>query len=465
MEPLFEHRMEFAGIETRVLELEGTGDPFMLFHGWSDSADTWRHVLDLLARNDRRAIAVDLPGFGTADPLAAGPMLPQLDAFGAEAVAYAAADIRPARGRSRARRAAAARRGRAGRARGRRRAVVVGNSLGGCLALRLAQQRSVGGVEVARCVALAPAGLEMAPWFRLIERDPVLRGLLALPVPLPGRALQEVVGRVYGALAFAHPRAVEPGVARAFARHHPDRAAVARLLASGRRLLPELRDCFELSEIECPVQLIWGDRDRMVYASGAERVLSEVADARLELLEDTGHCPQIERCERVVELLLGDAGVAASRLTRRRAPSADATRRAPPTPPVRAHLPDFPRDGPDSHAGAAERGRRQRLRPRHARRAGGPAAAAVGDRRRGPQRTVRRYLRPGEPAGSAAAEASRPPVLLVPPLAAPATCFDLRRGCSVAEHLLAAGHRPTSSTTARSTSATATSASSTGSTR
>ena len=29
----------------------------------------------------------------------------------------------------------------------------------------------------------------------------------------------------------------------------------------------------------------------------------------------------------------------------------------------------------------------------------------------------------------------RTPVLLVPPLAAPGACFDLRRGCSVAEHL------------------------------
>src|SRR5436305_10463280 len=31
------------------------------------------------------------------------------------------------------------------------------------------------------------------------------------------------------------------------------------------------------------------------------------------------------------------------------------------------------------------------------------------------------------------------PVLLVPPLAAPALCFDLRRGCSVAEHLVESG--------------------------
>ena len=69
-----------------------------------------------------------------------------------------------------------------------------------------------------------------------------------------------------------------------------------------------------------------------------------------------------------------------------------------------------------------------------------PLPSAIVDE--GPQRTVRRYLRPGERAGGGAAAPTRPPVLLVPPLAAPATCFDLRRGCSVAEHLIAAGHAP-----------------------
>ena len=61
-----------------------------------------------------------------------------------------------------------------------------------------------------------------------------------------------------------------------------------------------------------------------------------------------------------------------------------------------------------------------------------PTPASIIDE--GPQRTVYRYLR---------SERRRPrgaPVLLVPPLAAPASCFDLRRGCSVAEHLLSRGH-------------------------
>src|SRR2546423_11669151 len=51
-----------------------------------------------------------------------------------------------------------------------------------------------------------------------------------------------------------------------------------------------------------------------------------------------------------------------------------------------------------------------------------------------PQCTVYRYLVPDD---SACREL---PVLLVPPLAAPTLCFDLRRGCSLAEHLLALGH-------------------------
>ncbi len=88
IQPLFEHRRTFAGYETRVLELEGDGVPIVLFHGFADSADTWRQALALIARRGRRAIAVDLPGYGTADPLHNGPILPQLDEFALAAVRY-----------------------------------------------------------------------------------------------------------------------------------------------------------------------------------------------------------------------------------------------------------------------------------------------------------------------------------------------------------------------------------------
>ena len=61
-----------------------------------------------------------------------------------------------------------------------------------------------------------------------------------------------------------------------------------------------------------------------------------------------------------------------------------------------------------------------------------PMPASIIDE--GPQRTVFRYHPHGD--GRAAGGA---PVLLVPPLAAPALCFDLRRGASMVEHLLTAG--------------------------
>jgi polyhydroxyalkanoate synthase subunit PhaC len=51
----------------------------------------------------------------------------------------------------------------------------------------------------------------------------------------------------------------------------------------------------------------------------------------------------------------------------------------------------------------------------------------------GPQRTLSRYDSTRRRRGA--------PVLLVPPLAAPAICFDLRRGCSLAEHLVVGGRR------------------------
>ena len=54
--------------------------------------------------------------------------------------------------------------------------------------------------------------------------------------------------------------------------------------------------------------LVWGDRDRLVFHRGAERVLNTVRGARLELLHGVGHCPQVEAPERFAELLLEFSG-------------------------------------------------------------------------------------------------------------------------------------------------------------
>src|SRR4051794_17355161 len=123
-----ERRLELAGFATRGLEIEGDGAPLVLLHGYADSADTWRRTLDRLARAGRRALALDMPGFGAADRLRPGPVLPQLDDFAAAAVEHVGQP-----------------------------AIVVGNSLGGCVALRIGERADL---DLAGVVPVAPAGLD-----------------------------------------------------------------------------------------------------------------------------------------------------------------------------------------------------------------------------------------------------------------------------------------------------------------
>jgi pimeloyl-ACP methyl ester carboxylesterase len=277
IQPLFEHGLQMAGFDTRALELEGDGPPIVLFHGYADSADTWRQTLDLLARRGQRAIAVDLPGFGTASRLAPDAILPQLDHFAHAVTRYAAG-------------------------RGRTPVIVVGNSLGGCVALRLAERHPA---MLAGIVGAAPAGLEMHRLLHLVQHDPLVRSLVSLPSPVPSALMRAAVARIYCRLALAAPATVDPAVISAFTYHHRRRRRVAEYLDIAHRLIPELRTALALERIRTPLLLIWGDRDRMLLHRGAQKVLEAVPGARLELLPGIGHCPQVEAPGRFTELLLG----------------------------------------------------------------------------------------------------------------------------------------------------------------
>ena len=107
------------------------------------------------------------------------------------------------------------------------------------------------------------------------------------------------MGEVFKRLAFARPAQADGRIVAAMASHHPDRQAVRRLLDTGRRMLPELADCFDLTAVECPVLLIWGTKDRMVNHSGARVISAALPDTEVVLLEGCGHCPQLEETDRV----------------------------------------------------------------------------------------------------------------------------------------------------------------------
>lgn len=271
--------MTLGGVGTRELVLEGSGTPFLLIHGFADSADTWRPLLAELAAAGRGAAAIDLAGFGASDPgELSGEMLPRWDAMVAEAVA----------------RLSAAHDG-AG-------VFIAGNSLGGCLAMRAAQNP---GLPLAGIVPIAPAGLHMARWFPLIESERMLKLLRRSPVPVPELIVREIVGRVYVNLAFADRARATPELVASFTRHLPTVARSTAILEIGRRLLRELESPFDLEAIDCPLLLIWGDRDRMVFTTGAERVLRTVPYSDIEVIVGCGHCPQVEAPKELARILLG----------------------------------------------------------------------------------------------------------------------------------------------------------------
>src|SRR3954469_211840 len=273
MQPLVEYRDTFGGYSTRVLELEGDGPPFVFFHGYADSADTWRLVLDELARRGRRAVAVDLPGFGHADRLTPGrSVLAQHDQFAAGVIDAAGAG-----------------------------AIAVGNSLGGCAVIRAAQRDDLGLTGV---VPVAPAGLGLAPWLDVIETNPIVRGLLLAPAPLPRPLVQAFVGRIYRTIAFAPRAEVDPLVVKTFASHFRDASTVRRYLDTARQVFAELHDPFDFERICVPVLLVWGRRDAMVPHRGSSKLLEAVPGSRLETLDACGHCPQIEDPRGLVELML-----------------------------------------------------------------------------------------------------------------------------------------------------------------
>jgi pimeloyl-ACP methyl ester carboxylesterase len=127
--------------------------------------------------------------------------------------------------------------------------------------------------------------------------------MLRSPLPVPDVAVRAGVARVCRAFAFLRPGDVPGEVVDSFTSHVRSRRDAIRILATGRRLLPELADPFDLGAIACPVLVVWGDSDIMVLSNGAQRVIDEVRGAALEMVELCGHCPQIEATERLAGLL------------------------------------------------------------------------------------------------------------------------------------------------------------------
>ena len=114
------------GVRVNVLEL-GTGKPVLLIHGWSLSHEVWDRQIRVLAEAGHRVLAMDLRGHGTSDAPLTGYDIERLAADGHEVLSAFGASG----------------------------ATVVGWSLGGMTALRMAHTSP----EVAKVVLIASNGV------------------------------------------------------------------------------------------------------------------------------------------------------------------------------------------------------------------------------------------------------------------------------------------------------------------
>jgi 2-hydroxymuconate-semialdehyde hydrolase len=247
------------GLRVRVVEPEddaAAGAPTIVFvHGWACSVYSFRHNLLDVARAGFRAVAVELRGHGESDkPTDASGY--SLHAMGRHLV-----DVLDALGV--------------------KRAVLVGHSMGGAVAVRAALDAPE---RVRGLVLLAPVGfgtIDLMWLVRLATPRPVAP---VLPYVVPRAAVAVALRLAYGRHGRASARDVDeywaPTRAPAFVR------AMRRLLhafewAPGRKE--------ELQRLHVPTLVLFGTRDRLVRPSSAEVYVACAPQARLELVADAGH--------------------------------------------------------------------------------------------------------------------------------------------------------------------------------
>ncbi len=240
----------------------GRGPPVLLVHGLSGNAYSFAPLLGPLARLCRRVVLIDLAGHGRS--------LLGSDELPANAMEHAASI------------------GEALQLFGEP-ALLVGNSLGGGLALHAAAQFPR---RVAAVVALAPAGAPLSGADRAVLRD-VFQDNLS--------SAMERIRRLY------HHR---PLPALLFARDMARQASVpavqtilSALISADGALPPRV-----LSAIRCPVLVLWGASDQLLPASSVDYFRAHLHNGQVEVIPNCGHLPQLERPQFVaarIERLLG----------------------------------------------------------------------------------------------------------------------------------------------------------------
>jgi pyruvate dehydrogenase E2 component (dihydrolipoamide acetyltransferase) len=243
----------------QVTTRKGTGVPLVLLHGFTADSQSWAPLEKAMA-GERPLIRIDLPGHGRSPRRQVGRFA---DLARQVVEAFDAAT------------------------RDHDRIDVLGHSLGGALALALADVRPR---RVRSLALIAPAGL--GPEINAQALTGITRATRAESLAPWLRVLT------------ATPEAISDDYARAAMRQRadPDLRAYQSDLAGV--LFPDGVQPFDLrpalSRLDCPTTMIWGRKDHILPW---RQSISVTGDFALHLLADAGHVPQIECPDRVARIL------------------------------------------------------------------------------------------------------------------------------------------------------------------
>jgi pimeloyl-ACP methyl ester carboxylesterase len=295
-EPLFS-RPQRGGLNYSLKEIRAgrlkistlvAGDPgappLLMFHGLGATKASWLTIIPALARS-YRVIAIDLPGFGASSkprasydaPWFAKRMLSFMDAAELDS------------------------------------AFVIGNSMGGRIAMELAMTEP-GRVDAIACLCPAAAFTDRPGlWFARLVRPEV--GLLI--GRLPRMRMREAMRQL-----FAEPDRVDDGWYEAaiddFLRiWKSPRARLAFSCALRNIYLDEpygeMGFWTRLREMTPPALYIYGERDGLITHRFGAKMSRTLPKSRVLVWEDCGHVPQIESPERTTSAVLDFFAGAASR--------------------------------------------------------------------------------------------------------------------------------------------------------
>ena len=252
-------------LETFYLEA-GAGPPVVLLHGLGATNASMLPTLAELAR-DHRVLAPDLPGFGDS----AKPVQSYDPAFYARWLTAFLDAV------------------------GVQRADVIGNSMGGRIAIELALAAPA---RVGKLGLFAPSLAfkrfrGFTPLVRLIAAE-----MSAIPMRAPRALVLGVLRGLFSDPARLHDAwyaAAADEFARVFAT---PRGRIAFFSAARQIYLEEAHGesgfWERLPSLACPALFLWGDRDRLVPARFARHVTAALPHARSVVIADCGHVPQFE---------------------------------------------------------------------------------------------------------------------------------------------------------------------------